>query len=207
MYNMTKPVEIRTGLIHQQEMTIYYPIIHGLQNGLIQHKINREIFDIVNTLIKLQYQEQDTTSFAEMLGTFEIKTNERGILSITFSNYAIFPYAAHGLTFMKSLTVDIMSGKIYQLKDLFKEDSNYVEVLSTIIARQIKERQITTLEPFTSIRPDQDFYIADKSLVIYFQQYELAAYVYGLPMFPISVFELENIMAENGPLARMATNS
>ncbi|MEI3606347.1 DUF3298 domain-containing protein [Pseudogracilibacillus sp. SE30717A] len=207
MYSITVPVVIKTGLIHQQEMTLYYPRLYSLQNGYVQHIINQEIFNVINNLVKLQYQEQNTTNFAEMLGTFELKTNERNIVSIAFSNYAIFPYAAHGLTLMKSLTVDTLTGASYQLNNLFKKNSNYVEVLSKKIAEQIAERNITTLEPFISIRPDQDFYIADKSLVIYFQQYELAAYVYGLPMFPISVFELEGIITEEGPLGRMATNS
>src|SRR5699024_1432485 len=137
-------------------------------------------------------QHQETMHFAEMLGTYEVKTNERNILSISFSNYAIFPQAAHGLTLMKSLTINTETGEVYNLNDLFKESSNYVDVLSSIIANQIMERDIQVLEPFTTIRPDQDFYIADKSLVIYFQLYELTAYVYGFPMFPISVYDLED---------------
>jgi hypothetical protein len=139
-----------------------------------------------------------------MYGEFAVKTNEKNILSIGFSNFAYTPHAAHGMTYIKSLTWDLTTGRTYSLKDLFKPNSNYVEVLNRSIKEQIKRLNMDTLEPFKSIRPDQDFYIADKALVIYFQLYEITAYVYGFPMFPISVFDLQDIIDENGPLGKMA---
>ena len=59
------------------------------------------------------------------------------------------------------------------------------------------------INEFTTIRPEQDYYIADKALVIYFQLYELTPYAYGFPYFPISVYEIQDIIDENGPLGRM----
>src|SRR5690625_7638876 len=40
-------------------------------------------------------------AFTEMIGTFEIKTNERNVLSLTLTNYAIAYHYAHGLTLKK----------------------------------------------------------------------------------------------------------
>lgn len=205
--NFSFPVEIIIYAHKEENTKIYYPQVHGLSNITIQQKMNEQIIDEVNKLIDTQYAEQNANHFAEMLGTFEIKTNERNILSLTLSNYAIRDFAAHGLTLMKSLTFNTETGMSYDLKDLFKPNSNYIEALSNIVNKQIDERKISLLEPFTKIRPDQDFYIADKALVLYFQQYEIAPYYVGLPMFPISVFKLTNIMREDGPLAVMATNS
>lgn len=201
------PVNLETKAFHSNGVTIYFPVVYGLPNPSVEQVINQKIMICVNSLIEEQYHEQSTTHFAEMIGLYEIKTNERNILSISFSNYAIFPYAAHGLTLMKSVTINVETGEVYHLSDLFKEDSNYVEVLSSFVAEQIKERNIPVFEEFTTIQPNQDFYIADKSLVLYFQLYELTPYVYGFPMFPISVFDLKDIIAEDGALARMATNS
>ena len=56
---------------------------------------------------------------------------------------------------------------------------------------------------FTTIKPDQDYYIADKALVIYFQLYDLVPYAWGFPMFPISVYDIQDIIDENGPLGKM----
>jgi len=89
------------------------------------------------------------------------------------------------------------------LPELFKPNSNYVKKISDIIKVQIKARNIPTLGDFTEINPNQDFYIADRSLVIFFQLYEITPYYAGIPYFPISIYELEDIINENGPLQRM----
>lgn len=205
--NIVLPVNITTYLHEENGVKIYYPQVTSLDSREVQKKMNDTIVHTVQQLMERQYQEQDTDSFAQMIGTYELKTNERNILSITFTNYAIRDMAAHGLTFMSSLTFNVKIGQKYELADLFKPNSNYVEVLSRIVQRQIVARQIPVLEPFSGIKPNQDFYVADKALVLYFQQYELSPYYVGLPMFPISVFQLSNIIAEDGPLGVMATNS
>jgi hypothetical protein len=48
--------------------------------------------------------------------------------------------------------------------------------------------------------------VADRALVIYFQLYELAAYVFGFIYFPISVYELQDIINDEGPLGPMIVN-
>lgn len=201
------PVQIQTMVIKQQGTTIYYPQVIGLQNMHVQQSINQTICQLMQTLVHQQYQQQGTDAFTEMIGTFEIKTNERNILSLSLANYAIAYQHANGLTIMKSLTFDIESGRNYELKDLFKPKSNYLDVLSKIVQKQIKERDIPLLVDFTGISPNQDFYIADKAIVLYFQPIEITAHYIGFPMFPISVYALQDIIAENGPLGRMATNN
>lgn len=63
------------------------------------------------------------------------------------------------------------------------------------------------IHDFTVIQANQDFYIADKVLVVYFQLYETTPYAFGFPMFPISVFNIQDIIGENGPLGQMAVNN
>lgn len=203
MPNQTLNVLVQTRVFKQNGITIYYPEIIGLQNLHVQHKINRMIVQHAQHLINQQFKQQDVDRFAEMIGTYEVKTNQRGILSLTLSNYAIAPKHANGLTIINSLTVDVETGRVYQLKDLFKQGSDYVNVLSDIVKKQIKEREIPTINDFTGISPNQEFYIADKSLVLYFQPLEITPHYIGSPMFPISVYELESIIDENGPLGKM----
>jgi len=203
MPNQTLNVLVQTRVFKQNGITIYYPEIIGLQNLHVQHTINRMIVQHAQHLINQQFKQQDVDRFAEMIGTYEVKTNQRGILSLTLSNYAIAPKHANGLTIINSLTVDVETGRVYQLKDLFKQGSDYVNVLSDIVKKQIKEREIPTLNDFTGISPNQEFYIADKSLVLYFQPLEITPHYIGSPMFPISVYELESIIDENGTLGKM----
>lgn len=200
------PVFIKPMVFQQQGTTIHYPHVFGLQNQNAEQQINRKIIELVQSLINQQFRDQGHTSFDHMIGTFEIKTNERNVLSLTVSNYAIAKSAANGLTIMKSLTFDTETGKSYSLKELFRPNSDYVKVLSQLVKEQIESRDIPTLDTFQGIKPDQDYYIADKALVLYFQPIEITAHYFGFPMFPISVYTIADIIDENSPLGRMATN-
>jgi hypothetical protein len=101
---------------------------------------------------------------------------------------------------MKAVNTDIRTGRIYQLKDLFKENTEFVKRLSAMVGQQIKNRGMYLLTPFRGISPDGDFYIADKALVLFFQLYEIAPYAAGFPQFPISVYDIKSMIMDYGPL-------
>jgi hypothetical protein len=198
------PVRISTRRITTQDnmVTIDYPAVKDLESPAVQHRINRAIASQVDKPMREQgyYKSQKV----EMLGWYEIKTNERGILSLTIGNYAFTYPSAHGLTIVKGLTFDIKSGDGIELSGLFKPGSDYVKVLSDIVEQQIKDRNISLLDEFKGIAPNQDFYIADKSLVLFFQLYEITPYYMGLQYFPISVYQIQDIIDEDGALGIMA---
>lgn len=185
---------------------VYYPHVFFNEDHFWQFQMNEAIINQVKKQISGQVGAMPTT-VEEMLGLYEIKNNQREVLSLTLSNYTYHQDAAHGMTVINSLTFDLKKKQICKLEDLFKPGSNYVKRLSALIDIQIQERDLPLLEDFKGIRPDQDFYIADKTLVIYFQLYEISAYVFGFPMFPISVFDLVDLIDENSPLGRMAVNN
>ncbi|MBP2239847.1 hypothetical protein J2Z40_000400 [Cytobacillus eiseniae] len=185
---------------------VFYPQVIDAKNQQFQKYMNQMIVHQVQLLINEQVQGMPS-SVVEMLGSYEMKNNQRDVLSLTLSNYTYHDKAAHGLTLIKSLTFDQKKERLCELKDLFKPGSNYVKRLSALIQNQIKDREIMLLDHFTKIKPNQDFYIADKTIVIFFQLYEITPYVFGFPMFPISVYDLIDIIDENGPLGRMAENN
>ncbi|MCG7407126.1 DUF3298 and DUF4163 domain-containing protein [Paenibacillus sp. ACRRX] len=190
------PVPIVPHKINKPKLEVYVPQILNAQAPLAAKTINQMIHQTVIELIRMTgYEENEQT---EVMGSFEIKLNERGLLSLTLTVYGYPQGAAHGMTYQRGLTFDVNTGKLYMLSDLFKPSAPYVELLSANVSRQIKQRDIPTLEPFTKIRPDQDFYMTDKALVLFFGLYELAAYVYGFLYFPISIYDLNDIKAENG---------
>ena len=191
---------------HEPNRNVYYPQVVHMHNHRLQHFINQTIIQQTQALIQEQVANMPS-AVVEMLGSYELKNNQRNVLSLSLSNYTYHYQAAHGLTIIKSLTFDLEKGKLDQLKDLFKPGSDYVRRLSELIALQIKERGIPILGEFEGIRPDQDFYIADKALVVYFQLYEITPYAYGFPMFPISVYDIEDIVEENSSLGRMLVNN
>lgn len=198
------PVLIFTKRIitHDNMITVDYPAVKGMDSPTVQHRINRSIISLVDSVMREQgyYKEQKL----EMQGWYEIKNNQRGILSLTIGNYSFTYPSAHGMTIVKGITFDTDSGDSYELKDLFKQSADYVKVLSGIVEQQIKDRKIGLLDEFREIRPDQDFYIADKALVLFFQIYEITPYYMGLQYFPISVYQIQDIVVEEGPLGIMA---
>lgn len=203
----TLPVDISTCFIRNGvKQTVLYPQVNFLHNQKWQMTLNHAIVAQTTQLMDIQIGDMPTT-VEEMLGLYEIKNNQRQVLSLSQSNYTYHSQAAHGMTIIKSLTFDMVKEKICMLKDLFKPNSHYIERISALIHEQIKERDIELIDTFTVIKPDQDFYIADKSLVVYFQLYDFTPYVFGFPMFPISVYELQDIIDESGPLGRMAMNN
>lgn len=200
MVDSQLPVSIHTRRVAEPRLDLCYPVVYGLKNPAAQQRINYAIQNLVRKLLTDQgYYSNPKT---QVTASYEIKTNERGILSLSLNNYA-FAGGAHGMTIIKSLTFDTQTGRSYSLSDLFKPGSDYGKVLSAIIEEQIKEREIPLINEFSGIKPDQDYYIADKVLVIYYQLYDLTPYAYGFPEFPITVYRIEDIIDENGPLGRM----
>ncbi|MFB9330414.1 DUF3298 domain-containing protein [Paenibacillus aurantiacus] len=197
------PVHVQASRITFTKAELWIPVVSGVQNAAARNAINADIRQQVRELAADQGSLDDPR--AEMQGYFELKTNEKSILSLSLFNYA-YTGGAHGLTLQKSLTFQIATGKRYSLAELFKPGSPYVKRLSDLIKAQIKERQIATLGEFESIAPNQSFYVADRALVVYFDLYELAPYAFGFPYFPISVFELADIVSPSGPLAPMIVN-
>lgn len=201
------PVNINTYYVSDgAKQTVFFPQVNCLKNLRWQMTVNDAIIVQVKKMMIDQNGDIPTT-VEEVIGNFEIKNNQRQVLSLTLKNYTYHEQAAHGMTVIKSLTFDMLKEEICLLKDLFLVNSNYIERISSIIKAQIQARDIPLIEEFTRIESNQDFYIADKALVIYFQLYDLTPYVFGFPMFPISVYELADIIDENGPLGRMMENN
>ena len=199
---MKFPVRVITKKLphNSPNVTVYFPAVTHLNNPNAQAKINHAIVTTLNQiLIEQSYYKPE---LVEMMAYYEIKNNQRGILSLNLIVYS-FTGGAHGMTIIKSLTFDTDTGKQYTLDELFKEDSDYVKKLSEIIAIDIKKWKVQLLDEFTTIRPDQDFYIADTSLVIYFQLYEITPYYWGFPYFPIAILDIADLRRPNGPLDTM----
>jgi hypothetical protein len=193
------PVNIGTFHIVTPTVNFYYPVVQGLINFSVQQKMNQAIYNLMLTIIR-DLKRSDLITYIS--GSYEVKTNQRNVLSLSLNGLGDF-HGAHPITIVKSLNFDVLTGKNYVLKELFKPGSDYQKILSDIISQQIQERDIPLLGEFKGIRPDQDYYIADKTIIIYFQQYEISPYYVGFPYFPIPIYQIENIINEDGLPARM----
>lgn len=200
MYMPILPVHIKT-MRYTKPPTIdfFYPVVEGMRDQAVEQRINHQIAGLMYSLIAELHQPGMTTYIT---GQYEIKANERNVLSLTLSSLGDFG-GAHPMTYIRSLNFDVTTGTSYPLRAQFKPDSDYVTVLSDIIRLQIEERDLPLLGEFEGIRPDQDYYIVDNVLVIYFQLYEISPYAAGFPYFPIPLYKIESILSENGLLQPM----
>lgn len=143
-----------------------------------------------------KYPENDTKFIANT--DFEVKKNSDNILSILVMYYK-YSGGAHGYYENVAYNIDMRNGKILSLKDLFKENTNYKEVINNEIRKQIedkgkKDKENVGIYQFTSIKDNQKFYIQDDNIVIYFELYEIAPYAAGIPEFLVNYNVISHIL-------------
>ena len=165
------------------------PQIIGLSNEKSQKEINDEITNYTDMWIKENKdasEEFQPTIPYELMASYVV-TNNVKILSF-YIDYYQFNGGAHGITYRKGYSVDIESGKMLKLQDLFQEDFNYKSYINKTISDEInknKDMYFTGKEGFNGIEDNQGFFIRDNKLVIYFDYYKIAPYAFGIPEFEI----------------------
>lgn len=194
--------------IVQNGINIVYPQVTGLPDEKVQEQINRAIEERVYGLIAEQRVWPDASGLKilEMIGTYQIKVNKNGILSVRLENYMFPEHAAHGTTMVKSITVDLKTGRVYTLKDLFQRGSDYIYTLNQMISQQFKEKNIPMINEFKGITVNQDYYLTSKNLVIYFKAYEYTPGYVGIPEFEIPYKKIINYINEEGPIGRLLSD-
>ncbi|SCH53320.1 DUF3298 and DUF4163 domain-containing protein [Romboutsia sp. 1001713B170207_170306_H8] len=130
-----------------------------------------------------QYVKYQYEAYSE----YDVTYNKNNIISIPLTTYN-FTGGAHGITYLKSFNYNLLTGDKILLSDMFKKDVDYKKVINDYINSEInknKELYFTGKEGFNGISDNQDFYIEDDGIVIYFQVYDIAPYYVGIPKFKI----------------------
>ena len=128
--------------------------------------------------------------------TFEIKKNRDDVISILVKYYK-YSGGAHGYYEYIPYNIDLRKGNFIALKDIFKDNVDYKMLINKEIENQIKEmrkneKYIDKIYEFHGIKENQKFYLQDGKIVIFFDLYDIAPYVAGIPEFPITSKNIEN---------------
>lgn len=204
VWTPNREVPLRGGYILIEEKyrpnryyVVHYPQINGIKPADVQKAVNERL----RTTAKAEGISPDARMDYTYQGDFGIEFFKKDLLVLEIVGYN-FPFgAAHGMPTQEYEHVDLRTGQFYQLKDLFKENSNYVAVLSEIIRKQIEQHgQEMGVWPdqYKGIKADQPFYVNAEALFIYFYPYEIAPYAAGFPTFKIPYSEIMNIIDTNG---------
>ncbi len=162
-------------------------------------EVNKSVEDYTNELIA-QYESDMTASNGE--GNYAMDTSYKVINdSDTIFTLRIDTTVAMGgsNSFSKFYHINKETGVVFELKDVFKNDSDYIQLISD----NIKEQMVQQMENdenltyfynneeteewnFKEIKPDQNFYFNDNGeLVIVFDKYEVAPGYLGEVEFTI----------------------
>jgi hypothetical protein len=117
------------------------------------------------------------------------------ILSVwnTFSNYT---GGAHGLNWIRSFTVNRKTGEFYDtLGSIFQDEAEGKKLITDKIIAEIRKKpDVYFPEAEKTVREkngDFLYYIDGSNLVVYFDLYEIAPYVYGTPSFTFPLKDLK----------------
>src|SRR5690606_22359830 len=93
--------------------------------------------------------------------------------------------------------IDLNTGKLYELKNLFKPNVNYVKRLTDIIRNEIEEKDGEGeyfLEESSGIKEEQNFILFKDYLQLYFYPSEVGSHTDGFPRFNIPYEEINDIL-------------
>ncbi|MCC0783924.1 DUF3298 and DUF4163 domain-containing protein [Clostridioides sp. ES-S-0108-01] len=179
------------------ESTINMPVITN-SNKIVERstndKIKNDIFEFYNKSYKeaKQYLKDNPDEENKFVANvdFELKKNTDSALSIKVRYYT-YSGGAHGFYQDIAYNVDMRTGKFLELMDLFKDNTKYKEVIDEEIKRQIaelekKDEENIGIYNFKAIKENQNFYLQDENLVIYFDLYDITSYAAGIPEFSIN---------------------
>ncbi len=186
------------------------PGITGLEDEELQAALN-EKYAVENKELFEKF-EKEIAELKEAGGGhlgvdagYEVLTDNDRILSIM--RYQVNTVASSSTT-MSYDTIDKIDNVLITLPSLFKDDS-YIEAINAYIAEEM-ERQMAADEMisyftdneygegFTTIKPDQNFYITDdQKLVLSFDKYEVAPGYMGVVTFEIPTDIVKDLLVSD----------
>lgn len=180
--------------------------IPQLINGSDEKNINL-INDVINNNILPKVEEAEKTS-KEYFGSqgqekptfpYEIYsrytiTQDNNLLLSLYNDYYEYLGGAHGITIRTSYTIDKEKESLLTLKELFVPGYSYSDIINKKIKEEIiknPDNYFDSGKAFNGINENQSFYIEGDNLVIYYQLYDIAPYVFGFPEFkiPLKLFD------------------
>ena len=171
------------------DINVIIPQIKGLNNNKQEKIINDKIIKWTQLWIgdakgiaDEYFKDNPSPLISYQLYVRYKITNRDDIISF-YIDYYQFTGGAHGITNRVAYNIDVATGNELKLEDIFKKD-----FLNNEISRQISkdpDRYFTGKDGFNGINENQNFYIKNKKLVIYFELYEIAPYASGISEFVI----------------------
>lgn len=185
-------------------VNINKPIVKIAKNkeaeGIINNKISKRINDFEEYITKLSIRDNEYNIKVGLEPkpyvinvNNNVTYNKNNILSITLNLYS-YTGGAHGSSVDESFNFDINTGNRGVIEDFLGNNRNYNKIILDNVKATINKNPELyfkeAVDKLNVIPYNQKFFLTDKDLVIYFDEYEIAPYVAGIPKFyiPLSKF-------------------
>lgn len=181
-----------------KDYLVYFPQVQGMGND---QRVNAALKELSGVKAVPSHTQLESN----YMGDFDVTFFKKNLLVIEIHGYD-YPFgAAHGMPVKKYAHINLQTGSMFNLQDLFKSGTPYVKSISEMIGNQIKsnpEYSYVFPNSYKGIQAKQPFFISDKGLNIYFSPYEIAPYAAGFPTFTIPFEELMTIINQSGEFWR-----
>lgn len=181
-------------------ITCVYPVIENSENNEFIDKINKKYRDMADNFsadIEKEYSSDAENMFENLENytpmnfelTYNVNTNRKDIISITTADYRN-SNGAHPYTLSSSVTYDMSDEKELSLYDVLDGTESEIDdavcegftELLTENGIEMTDEQVNTVK---NAAPIVNWYVKDGSIVLYYNQYDIAPYAFGVPTIEI----------------------
>ncbi len=197
-----EPIEIKEQTYNKSENGfkeyLSYPVIENVEDKLIEKKINTLV---KNDVLNFANKAKEDKNIKSVFTTFNTYQQSENILSIVLTHSANDAEGITNISFDKGYTIDLNTGKVYKLNELFKPGVDYISIINKYIKNEINNLEnnlgMKNIYKFQTISPSTEYYLQDGNLVITFPSGEIAPKEYYKPTFNIPLKNLEPYIIEN----------
>ena len=173
---------------------IYYPQMENLKNPIIQNKINTIIKNDIKDFISKSKNSLNGSKIGVSVYNIDYFLNDN-IISLDLTYSANDGTVTNYILYDKGYNLDLTTGENYKLKDVFKDNFDYVTNINNIIKKEIEKNNSNSEYKydynFKSIKENQEYYIYRGNLVVMFEAGEILSKDFGNVKFyiPMSIFD------------------
>ncbi|WP_042271346.1 DUF3298 and DUF4163 domain-containing protein [[Clostridium] dakarense] len=200
---------------------INYPVIkHEETNDIIKH-INQSIYEDIKAFKDIMRYEVDNSIFKisdhvfHAITEYRVAFNHNNIISIPIEFSQLI--GLYDITYVNSYNYDISLEKEIKLRDIFKTDVNYIDLINNKILEIIENidescesiydneivysyesdgESIYNYDDFLGIDNNQIFYIEEDGITISFSSYEMSERCSCFTEFKILFDEYKDYLSE-----------
>ena len=220
---LNQNMKIKSATAHEENTDLFYvidaeyPQIDGENlspaamrfNKFINESITQTELQFIN-YVKADIPHMQTLPDSVKHNTLKIDfqldiINDKNILSVRIMSEGMQAGRAHPYHTYQTFNYDLTQGKILTLNDIFKPKVKYLTVLakyaSVELNKKLQDKWMIKEGTAPVLKNYQNWNLKKNSILITFNEYQVAPYYAGSPEVQIPYAKLKNIIAPSSPIA------